>query len=291
MTLSALFVAHKALQWAFAQLAQVTDRPHTEAERLLAWVLHVDRTAILAHPDWVLTPEQGEQFRDAIERRASHAPLPYILGKIEFFGCEFRVTPAVLIPRPETELLVELALERIERQPRSRVVDVGTGSGCIAVTLAMKAPGSRIWATDISAPALDVARDNAERHNVAERITLIQADLLTPLAGRFDLIVSNPPYVSESEWPALPRSVQKEPRVALVSGPHGLDAVSMLLDQAAIRLASSGVLLMEIGENQGDAVITLATTTFERHARRGMRFRIHRDLASKDRILEVSLAP
>ncbi len=291
MTSSALSAAREALQWAFAQLAQVTDSPHTEAERLLAWVLHVDRTTVLAHPEWLLTPEQGEQFRGAIERRAANVPLPYILGHMEFFGSEFCVTPAVLIPRPETELLVELALHRIQHQPRSRVVDVGTGSGCIAVTLAMKASGARIWATDLSAPALDVARDNAERHNVAKRIAWIQADLLTPLVNHFDLIISNPPYVTESEWHVLPRSVQQEPRHALVSGPHGLDAILRLLDQAATRLASGGMLLIEIGANQGDAVITMATTAFERYARRGTHSRIHRDLAGKDRILEVSLAP
>ncbi len=161
MTSSALSAAREALQWAFAQLAQVTDRPHTEAERLLAWVLHVDRTTVLAHPEWLLTPEQGEQFRGAIERRAANVPLPYILGHMEFFGSEFCVTPAVLIPRPETELLVELALHRIQHQPRSRVVDVGTGSGCIAVTLAIKLQRPHLGHGPLGPGAGRSARDNA----------------------------------------------------------------------------------------------------------------------------------
>ena len=291
MTPSALLGAREALQWAFTQLAQVTERPHTEAERLLAWVLHVDRTAVLAHPEWLLTPEQSERFRDAIQRRAANIPLPYILGQMAFYGSEFRVTPAVLIPRPETELLVELALERIHARGCKRVVDVGTGSGCIAITLAMKTPESRVWATDISAAALTVARDNADRHGVTERIAWVQADLLTPLITRFDLIVSNPPYVSENEWLALPRSVQLEPPGALVSGPHGLDAIQRLLGQAAMRLATGGELLMEIGENQGAAVARAATAAFEQSGRLGAPPRIHRDLAGKDRILEISLDP
>ncbi len=280
----------EALQWAAAQLTQDVDHPHAEAERLLASCLLVDRTVILAHPEWPLTMAQVDWFADAVQRRASGTPLPYLLGHVEFYGLEFAVTPAVLIPRPETELLVSLALARLGSRRCGLVVDVGTGSGCIAVALAICGASTRILATDMSAAALAIAHDNAQRHGVQERIGWVQADLLAPFATHFDLIISNPPYVTEAEWHDLPRSVRQEPRVALISGPEGLDAIGRLLQQAATRLESGGSLLMEIGEHQAGAAMALARSTFTLIGHQGTHYRIHQDLAGKDRVLEVTLA-
>ncbi|MCU0519674.1 MAG: peptide chain release factor N(5)-glutamine methyltransferase [Anaerolineae bacterium] len=296
MTSPSLLAIREALQWAVVQLQRTTDRPHNEAERLLAWILHLERTAVLAHPEWPLAPAQVDRFTDAVQRRATGVPLPYILGFVEFFGLEFGVTPAVLIPRPETELLVELALPRLSAwhhsgvQRAQRVVDVGTGSGCIAVALAAAVPSSRIWAADISAAALAVARANAQRNSVAERLAWVQTDLLTPFAAPVDLIVSNPPYIAEAEWQDLPCSVRHEPRAALISGPEGLDAIERLLRQAATRLAPGGCLLTEIGEQQASAVMELAQRIFTRRGHQATHLQIHQDLEGRDRVLEVSLA-
>jgi release factor glutamine methyltransferase len=284
---AALSVVGKALRWAAAQLAGATDRPHTEAERLLASVLLVDRPAILAHPEWLLTPTQADKFVDAIQRRASGSPLPYIIGHVAFYGAEFSVTPAVLIPRPETELLVELALARIQARGPIHVIDIGTGSGCIAVTLAREAPRSHVWATDVSTAALRIARENAARHGVAKRLTWVQADLLAPFTGPLDLIVSNPPYIGDAEWPDLPRSVQMEPQIALTSGPDGLDTIGRLLLQASTRLAPDGCLLMEIGERQASTVTALAQSALEQCGRQAS-LRMHQDLAGKDRVFQLT---
>jgi release factor glutamine methyltransferase len=200
---------------------------------------------------------------------------------VEFYGLEFTVTPDVLIPRPETETLVEQALAR---RPRT-VVDVGTGSGCVAVALAVHLPHAWVWATDLSRAALRVAATNARRHGVADRILFIQADLLLPLRGPVDLVVSNPPYVAEEEWPALPPSVREyEPRQALDGGPGGLQVIRRLLEDAPRLLRPGGTLLVEIGADQGSRVTAMVCTCIP-----GARARIHTDLAGRDRVLEVTL--
>ncbi len=216
---------------------------------------------------------------------------PISWRKSEFYGLTFSVTPDVLIPRPETERLVDLALAWIQGHRQPRVIDVGTGSGCIAVTLAVMAPGLRVYATDISAEALHVARANGRRNSVDARVTWLQADLLTPLAFPLDLIVSNPPYVADGEWEHLPTSVRSEPSLALLAGTEGLDVIRRLLVQAARRLSATGCLLVEIGEEQGRAVCSLARAAFSGPPHRDVDIRLHRDLAGKDRILEVSMAP
>jgi release factor glutamine methyltransferase len=272
----------EVLNHASGKLAAVTNRPRLEAELLLAHLLEHSRVFFHAHPEMLLTPAQAEDYVSLVQRRASHEPLPYITGHIEFYGRKFVVTPDVLIPRPETELLVERALAWIEPQKVVRAVDVGTGSGCIAVTLAAEAPALRIVATDLSANALRVARSNARRHSVENRIQSVQADLLGALSGPFDLIVSNPPYVARDEWNALPTSVRHEPGLALLAGPEGLDAIHRLLAQAKTMLRSGGLLLMEIGETQGDAVRVLARDIFPQAD-----VHILKDLAKKDRLLSV----
>lgn len=270
-----------ALRKGAAILASVTDTPRLEAEVLLAHVTGLARTVLRAHPERPLTAGERGRYVDLLARRAAGVPLPYLTGRVEFFGLEFIVTPAVLIPRPETETLVELALER---SPQT-VVDVGTGSGCVAVALASRLPRTRIYATDLSRAALRVAAENARRHRVADRIRFLQADLAAPLRGPVDMLVSNPPYVAEEEWASLPESVQKyEPRLALDGGPGGLRVVRRLLADAARLLRPGGVLLIEIGASQGAAAILLARAAFpEAHVR------IHPDLAGRDRVLEVIL--
>jgi release factor glutamine methyltransferase len=270
------------LQWASSLLSAHTDRPHVEAELLLAHLLHQPRAYLWAHPEATLTPQQAADYAACVQRRAAGEPLPYITGQIEFFGLMFTVTPDVLIPRPETETLVEAALAWLTAHSDAVAVDVGTGSGCIAVALAVHAPSLRLYATDISPAALQMARANAERHEVAERITFLEGDLLIPLPEPVHLIVSNPPYVADDEWDALPLSVQQEPRLALLSGADGLDAIRRLLAQAQSRLVPGGLMLVEIGERQGVATQALARAAFTRAD-----VSILPDLAGKDRVLEI----
>lgn len=275
----------KALEWAHTQLRAVSGQPRLESELLLAHVLDRPRTFLIAHPEVVLTASQVADFAAAVQRRASGEPLPYITGQIEFFGLTFAVTPDVLIPRPETELLVETALAWMKRREIRTAVDVGTGSGCIAVTLGVNAPALRLYATDVSAATLDVARVNAARQGVDHRITFLEGDLLAPLPEPVDLIISNPPYVADGEWAVLPVSVQREPRLALLAGEDGLDVIRRLFAQARAVLRPNGVMLVEIGERQGKAAQALAQAAFPDAV-----VRILPDLAGKDRALEVVLA-
>ena len=272
----------EALLWAARELVRTAERPHLEAELLLTDIRQCDRTALFAHPEWELDPTQVRRYVEAVRRRAEGAPLPYITGHIEFFGLEFAVTPAVLIPRPETELLVERAMDWLRRHPSRRIVDIGTGSGCIAVTLAVMRRELHIAAGDVSAAALAVAQTNAQHHGVASRVACIQAALLTPFAGPLDLILSNPPYVADQEWELLPDSVRQEPRSALLAGPQGLDLVRRLLSQARYRLAPGGCMLVEIGKEQANAVQALAQTAFPKAC-----VNVLPDLAGKPRLLEV----
>lgn len=260
-------------------LQDATDTPRLEAEILLAHIAGLSRTALLAHSDRLLPATQQADYLTAIGRRASGYPLPYLTGKVEFYGLEFAVTPDVLIPRPETEVLIDLALAR---QPQA-VVDIGTGSGCIAISLAVHLPEARVYATDLSGPALRVAAANARRHGVQGRIRLIQCDLVDPLLGPFDLVVSNPPYVAQTEWAALPQSVREhEPRLALDGGPDGLKVIRRLLKMAPRVLRPNGTILMEIGAGQGEVVFALARSLLtEAH------IVVHKDLTGQDRVVEI----
>jgi release factor glutamine methyltransferase len=201
--------------------------------------------------------EQGiAKVNAAVSRRAAREPLQYILGTQEFCGLEFEVNPAVLIPRPESELLVQEVIRRLPQRVLATVVDVGTGSGCLAVTLARAVPSARIVATDVSAQALETAKANARRHGVDADIRWVEGDLLAPLAtvcreGTVTAIVANPPYISESEWSGLQPEVGRyEPRLALVAGALGTEIHERLLGEAALYLAPSGFLAMEIGHGQ-----------------------------------------
>ena len=253
----------------------------------MAHVLGTSRTALTAHPERPLSSVQLERYQKLVRRRASHYPLSYITGHAEFYGLEFEVTPEVLIPRPETETLVDLALARSP----ATVVDVGTGSGCIAVALGVHLPEAVITAIEISSSALAVARRNVERHRVSQRVRLMVGDVLSPRPGPVDLIVSNPPYVPSGQCALLPTSVRNhEPGLALDGGPDGLAIVRQLLSQAPAVLRSpereagrpGGALLIEIGADQGEAARRLAHTFFPEAS-----VRVHPDLAGRDRVLEV----
>jgi release factor glutamine methyltransferase len=233
------------------------------AELLLLHTLGRDRAWIYAHPEETVSPEQMSSFFELIAARVAGTPTQYLTGKQEFWGLEFEVTRDVLIPRPETEHVIEVALERLGETRRNaplRVADIGTGSGCIAVALAKELPAARIYATDISAAALAVARRNAERHDVADRILFVESNLLEAVSvpAQFDLIVSNPPYIGRSEAQTLPMDVRaREPEVALFGGEDGLALYPSLIKQAGKRLAPGGLLILELGFGQFEPVSEL----------------------------------
>jgi release factor glutamine methyltransferase len=230
------------------------------AELLLMHATGCDRAFLYAHPEHVLSAEQHAQFLAMIERRAAGVPTQYLTGKQEFWGLEFEVTPDVLIPRPETEHVIEVALEKLgdaRRGKSLRVADIGTGSGCIAVALAKELPSATIYATDVSGAALEIARSNAARHEVADRISFVECNLLEGVVepAQFDLIVSNPPYIGTGERESLSREVRDhEPHSALFAGEDGMALYPPLIAQAAERLAPGGLLVLELGINQFEAV-------------------------------------
>jgi len=230
-----------------------------EAGSLLMHVLNRDRTFILAHAEDQLSDEQVEKFIGSLDARAQGKPLQYITGRQEFFGLEFEVTSDVLIPRPETELLVEAALALVSGIEQPYICDVGTGSGCIVVTLLHKLAKARGVALDISEAALAVAERNADRHGLHERLSFIASDCFSGLgpsfSAAFDLIVSNPPYVAERAFDGLQREVRDfEPRVALMAGADGLSVIRRVLIEGREYLKSGGLLIFEIGFDQHEAV-------------------------------------
>lgn len=227
-----------------------------EAGSLLSFVIGRDRTFLISHAEDPVDAHDLVRFQKIVARRAAGEPLQYITGVQDFFGREFRVTTDTLIPRPETELLVEAALEVITQTPAPVLCDVGTGSGCIAVTLLCERTDARAIAIDVSPAALAVAAENARRHGVDERIVFEVSDCFDALEPReFDLIVSNPPYVSAAALAGLQREVKDhEPLVALSPGPDGLTIIRRLLHEAPRFLKKSGHLIMEIGFDQGEKV-------------------------------------
>ena len=231
-----------------------------EAGSLLSFVLGKDRTFLISHAEGTVDDGSVDQLREFVERRAAGEPLQYITGVQDFYAREFRVTPDVLIPRPETELLVEAALE-VTKVDSPVFCDVGTGSGCIAVTLLCEIVGSRAVAVDKSSAALEVAKLNAGKQSVTDRAEFVVSDCFDALDSReyqFDLIASNPPYVSEAALAGLQRELRDhEPRVALSPGGDGLSVIRRLLTEASAFLKPSGHLLMEIGFDQGERVRNL----------------------------------
>jgi release factor glutamine methyltransferase len=245
--------------------ARVED-PHITAQILLAALLKKDRTYLLTHAEASLEPETLRQFQEWVKRRASGVPVQYLTGRQEFFGLDFVVTPQVLIPRPETELMVEEVLA-CNQKLDPLIIDVGTGSGCLAVTLAVQINRSRVIALDLSEPALKVARLNATRHGVDNRILFLTSDLLSALmigqpSTQADFIVANPPYVADAEFESLPPEVREhEPRVALLAGPDGLAVHRRLLADSPAFLQPGGFLMLEMGFGQHAALVSFVDPT------------------------------
>lgn len=268
-----------------ARLQIHTDTPHLDAQVLIAHIIHKPRSWVLAHPEAFLTLNQRKDLVQAAFRLENGEPLPYLLGHWEFYGLDFLISPDVLIPRPETELLITHAIDWLCANPSQRwAADIATGSGCIAVTLASKFPDLRLLAADISLPALNVARSNAHRHAVTNQITFLPADLLdfTPSAP-FDLICTNLPYIPTPLLPSLKVSAH-EPTLALDGGQDGLGLLRRLLQSAPPRLAPGGLLLLEIEASQGSSVRTIAQQAFPTAL-----IHIHPDIAGHDRLLEIQL--
>ncbi len=226
-----------------------------EASTLLSVALGRARAFLIAHPEYVLSNQEAERYRGMLGRRAAREPLQYITGRQEFWGLEFTVTPDVLIPRPETEILVEEAVRLLRTIETPRFADACAGSGCIAVSILHSVPASRGLATDISAPALNVAAENAQRHDVADRLELVEADLFESITGQFDLIASNPPYIPDRQIARLQPEVRDhEPRLALSGGGDGLDILKRLIESSPGLLRPGGTLLIEIGFDQAERV-------------------------------------
>lgn len=294
------------LAWATEELRSASTTPRLDAELLLAHVLGWSRARVIAHAAEAASPPQHAAYRQMVERRQNLEPVAYLVGHREFYGLAFLVTPAVLVPRPETELLVDVALalarsratdhrpSTIDENPtpvnirsaivshRSSVIiaDIGTGSGCIAVALATHLPGATVYAIDVSPEALAVAARNVARHGVGQRVRLLEGDLLSPLPEAVDLLVSNPPY---TVLEGIDEGVRRhEPHLALDGGPDGLAAYRRLLAEAPRRLRPGGVVLLEIGAAQGESVAGLARAAFPEAS-----MMVHQDLAGLDRVVEI----
>lgn len=261
------WTVRRVLDWTTGYLQQHgSESPRLEAEILLAHARRCPRVQLYTRIDEELTPRQRETMRTLVQRRAKHEPVAYLVGFREFYSLDFQVQPGVLIPRPDTETLVLELIESARQQPAPRILDVGTGSGCIAVTAAVHLPAARITAVDLSAEALQTARHNAARHGVEERIRFLQGDLFEPLKSGtapeqgepFDFIVSNPPYVAEEEWKQLPEDIRRyEPALALRGGKDGLDIIRRLIAEAPQFLAPQGRLLFELSPEQDSDILAL----------------------------------
>ena len=262
--------------------AGITE-PRTDAALLLGEVLNHDRSFMIAHPEHSVAANQLQKFREFIARRASGEPLQYITGHQEFFKLDFEVTPDVLIPRPETEVIVEVALEILRPDQSARLLDIGAGSGCLAISILKELTNARAVAIDISESALKVALRNAERHGVMDRLRVIESDLFSAMASDdvFDLLVSNPPYVPEADLKSLQPEVQYEPAAALAGGADGLATIRRILRDAPPFLCAGGYLIFEIGFGQSESVEALVG------ARDWQMIEIRRDLQGIPRTVVV----
>jgi release factor glutamine methyltransferase len=261
VTTGSALSAHRLLERGASELREAgVPEARFEAELLLRHALGCSREALFAHLHEPAAAEAVGHYFQLLERRRGRVPIQHILGTQEFYGLSFRVTPSVLIPRPETEGVVDEALAELSRGPTRppRIADIGCGSGCIAIAIACERPDASLFAIDASPAALAVARENAAAHGVADRIAFLHGDLLDPLRERgdkLDLVVTNPPYVVDSEIPTLAPEVQShEPRMALAGGADGLTAITRILEGVAEVLDPGGVVVMEIGKDQDEPV-------------------------------------
>jgi release factor glutamine methyltransferase len=275
----------EALQRGTERLAAAgVDEARFDAELLLCYALGASRAYLYAHPERCLRPEEEAAWHDALARRERREPLAYIVGKRGFYGLELAVDRRVLVPRPETEMIVERVLAFAARQPVRVVWDVGTGSGALALAIAQNLAGVTVVGADISREALEMAAENRRRLGLEGRVELVESDLLAAAHGPIDVVVANLPYLRSEEYlAAMPEVSRYEPRVALDGGPTGLALVERLLAQAAALTPQPGLLLMEIGAGQGADSVALAREHFP-----GRAAGLHRDLAGLDRMLEVT---
>ncbi len=276
------WTVRKVLDWTRGHFEkQEIDAPRLTAELLLAHLLKVTRVKLYVDLDRPLQKEELAQYKAMIQRRLAHEPTQYLMGTREFYGRQFAVDKRVLIPRNETELLVEAVLRALPKENPTRVLDVCTGSGCIALSIAAERPQASVWATDLMENALEVARSNAEALGTGARVTFMQGDLFAavPVGPTFDVIVSNPPYVKTSELATLQKEVRQEPRVALDGGADGLDLIRRIATDAMPRLKPGGLLALEVGEDQGPATSELLTRAGYHEVR------VELDLERRDRMV------
>jgi len=272
------------------RLASISDTPNLDASVLLAHIVNMPRTWVMAHPELTLTPEQQRQLGESLARLENGESFPYVLGHWEFFGLDLDVTPDVLIPRPETELLVEKAIVWLQASSTRRTVaDVGTGSGAIAVSLAVNVPHVHILATDISPKAVQVAQRNAEKNAVSNRINFVECDLLPPRSlgafqeSKINVLCANLPYIPTKTLHTLP-IYGREPTLALDGGENGLEVISNLLHIAPLWLAPDGLMLLEIEATRGSQTVNLVQDLFPQ-----AKIQLHQDLTGRDRLIEIQL--
>lgn len=265
------------------QLKEI-EQPHQIALVLLAHVLQQPKTWLLAHPEVHLSKAQIDQAEGLLQRLEVGEPLPYLIGKQEFFGLEFEVNPSVLIPRPETEMMVEAALEWLKVRPSARQgLDVGTGSGCIAVSLVSKCPDLHMLATDISPATLEIAKRNAQKHNAADRVSFSLCDLLPENPQLVDLVCANLPYIPTDKLAEV-NSLPWEPRLALDGGNNGLDLISRMLDRLPSFLNHPALILLETEATLGTQTSQLAKAYFPEAD-----VTLHKDLFDRDRMVRIEL--
>lgn len=264
-----------------------------DAQVILAHTVGKDRAWLFAHGEEEMTARQAARFTDYIARRIAHEPVAYLVGHREFYGIDLLVDKRVLVPRPETEMLVDEVLEEIESRkgansatPRPvTIADIGTGSGAIALAIASNVEAARIYAVDISKDALKVAKVNTRRLDVRRQVTLLRGDLLEPLPGKVDILVANLPYIRNDEYHGLDVNVRLyEPKLALTSGDEGLDAIRSLLQQAPAKLNPGAMIYLEIGWMQGDAVAKLASECFPS----ARAIAVHKDYQGNDRMVVIA---
>jgi release factor glutamine methyltransferase len=286
-TTSDEWTVRRIIDWTTAHLKKHgSETPRLDTEILLAHARGCRRIELYTRFDDVLTEKERTTMRDLVRRRAQSEPVAYLVGHREFFGLDFRVTPAVLIPRPDTETLVVELLDVAKSLPAPRILDVGTGSGCIAIAAAVNQAAAQVTATDSSEAALSIARENAESLHVVDRVRFLSGDLFGPVASeRFDIAASNPPYIADHEKETLMNDVRKyEPHSALFAGPTGLEILFRLISEAPNHLVPGGTLMMEISPEQAPGVVERMESTGSYSG-----IRVIKDLPGQARVVRANL--
>jgi release factor glutamine methyltransferase len=284
--MSALLTLFQLRQTTIDRLTQAdVDAPRLTAEVVLAHALETNRTQLLALPDGPLTPDQLARAQRDLDRLVNNEPLAYVVGHREFYDIDLLTDARALIPRPETECLVEYTIHIMADRPALLIADVGTGCGAIAVTLAKHLRQARVIATDLSADAIDLARTNAQRIGVDARIDFRVGSILEPITESLDLLAANLPYINDKDWPYLAKTIRgHEPKMAFVGGPDGLNLVRALLRDASRVLHAGSVILLEIGAYHGDSVTEIALLNFPQ-----ARIEIRPDYAGLDRLAVIEI--